>query len=151
MFDIRPIRTAADHAAALAEIDRLWTAEPGSAEAERLEVIATLVGLYEDATSPIDPPDPVAAIHFHIDQGRLTQADLARVFGSRARASEVLARKRRLTVAMIWALHREFGIPARSLVQPYVLATPGTARSRTASPGSERTGRTSRKRAARHP
>jgi len=119
MFDIRPIRSAEDHAAAMAEIGRLWNAPAGSADSDRLEVIATLVGIYEDQVTPIPPPDPVEALRFHIDQGRFSAADLARVLGSRSRASEVLSGKRRLTVAMIWAIHQAFDVPLRSLVQPY--------------------------------
>ena len=119
MFDIKPIRSPEDHAAAMAEIGRLWGAPAGSADRDRLEVIATLVGLYEDQVAPIPPPDPVQSLHFHIEQGRFSAADLARVLGSRSRASEVLAGKRRLTVAMIWAIHQAFDVPLRGLVRPY--------------------------------
>lgn len=123
MYEIRPIRSEDDHAAAMAEIERLWGAPAGSAESDRLEVIATLVGLYEDQAAPIPPPDPVDALRFHIDQGRFSAADLARVLGSRSRASEVLAGKRRLTVAMIWSIHQAFGVPLASLARPYAAGT----------------------------
>jgi HTH-type transcriptional regulator/antitoxin HigA len=122
MFDIRPIKTPADHEAALAEIERLWGAREGTRDSARLEVIATLVGRFEDQHWPIEPPDPVEAIRFYIDQGRLTQSDLARILGSRARASEILSRRRHLTIEMIWNLHTAIGIPPESLVRPYSLS-----------------------------
>ncbi len=120
-FALRPIRTEAQYAAALAELARLWTAASGTPDADRRDLLATLLGQYEDCHAPIDPPDPVEAIRFYIDQGRLTQAELARLLGSRARASEILARRRRLTVEMIWRLHTAVGIPLRSLARPYRL------------------------------
>lgn len=125
MTELRPIRTDADYAAALREMEGLMTATPGSPESDRLEVMSMLVGAYEDKHFPIEPPDPVEAIRFFIDQGRLTQAELGRLIGSRARASEVLARKRRLTLGMIWRLHTAVGIPVAMLAQPYsVTAAP---------------------------
>lgn len=121
MDTIRPIRTDEDHAAAVADIERLWDAEPGTAEHDRLEVLGTLVDAYEARRWPIDPPDPVEAIKSRMEQAGYTQADLARVIGSRARASEVLARKRRLTLEMAWRLSTEWQIPAESLIRPYPL------------------------------
>ena len=122
MFDPRPIRTDADHAAALAEMARLWGAPAGSPESERLEVLATLAGAFEDETSPIEPPDPIEVLMFYIDQGRLTEADLVRIAGSRARAGDILARRRRLTLGMVWRLHAGFGLPLETLARPYDLA-----------------------------
>ncbi len=122
MTDIRPIRTEADYEAALATIATLWGAADGSPESEKLEILGTLVGRYEDQHAPIEPPDPVEALKFHIDQGRLTQSDLARILGSRARASEILARRRRLTLEMVWRINAATGIPLSSLVRPYALA-----------------------------
>lgn len=121
-MDIRPIRTEADHQAALAEIERLWQAEPGTPEHDRLEVLATLVSAYEDREYPIEAPDPVEALRFYMDQHEKSQTDLAALFGSRSRASEVLNRKRALTMEMAWKLHREWGIPAESLIRPYEVA-----------------------------
>lgn len=125
MEPIRPIRTEEDHAAALAEIDRLMSAKPGSSEEDRLDVLATLVSAWEDEHMPLGPADPVEAIRFNMEQHDRTQADLAELLGSRARASEILSRKRRLTLDMIWSLHTEWGIPLESLAAPYDLA--GTA------------------------
>ncbi len=121
-MEIKPIRTERDHRRALAEIERLMDAEEGSPEADRLDVLATLVEAYEDKHWPIDPPDPVSAIEETMAMRGLSRADLVPLLGSRARVSEVLNRRRRLTLPMIWHLTRELGIPADILVQPYRLA-----------------------------
>ena len=113
-MDIKPIRTAADHRKALRE--RLWKAVPGTREHDRLEVLETLVEAWEDKHIPIPPPDPVEAIRFRMDQLGLRQRDLARILGSRARASEVLNRRRGLSLPMIKQLHRELGIPGDILL-----------------------------------
>jgi len=118
---IRPIHTDADHALALAEIERLWDAVPGTPGHDDLEVLGTLIAECEENRWPIDLPDPVEAIRFRMEQSGRTQADLATVLGSRSRASEVLARKRHLTVDMIWKLSREWQIPAESLIKSYDL------------------------------
>jgi HTH-type transcriptional regulator/antitoxin HigA len=113
---IHPIRTEADHSAALARIEALWDAEPGTAEHDELEVLGILLSAYEDKHWPILPPDPVEAIKFHMDQNGLLQKDLAVVIGSVSRASEILNRRRSLTVNMIRALHKAWGIPLESLI-----------------------------------
>jgi HTH-type transcriptional regulator/antitoxin HigA len=115
-MDIKPIRTAADHRKALHEIERLWKAVPGTPEHDRLEVLETLVEAWEDKHVPIPPPDPVEAIRFRLDQLGLGQRDLARILGSRARASEVLNRRRRLSLPMMKRLNRELGIPGDILL-----------------------------------
>ena len=120
--DLRPIRSTAAYKIAVAEIDRLWDAKPGTSEHDRLEVLGILVDAYEAERWPIDPPDPIEAVKFHMEQTGRTQADLARLLGSASRASEVLRRKRRMTIEMAWQLHREWGIPADSLLRPYDLA-----------------------------
>ena len=120
-MDIRPIRSDEDHAEALAEIERLWGAEPGTPEGDRLDVLATLVEAYEERRWPIDTPDPIQLIQFAItDMGR-SQAELAQLLGSRSRASEVLSRKRPLTVEMIHKITQAWGLPADVLVRPYRL------------------------------
>ncbi len=121
---IKPITTDAEHEEALAEIDRLMDRNPagGTAAADRLGVIATLVEVYEDTRWPIDPPDPIEAIRFAMDQRGYTRKDLESALGSRQRVSEILNRRRRLTIEMIWNLHDKFGIPADSLIKPYELA-----------------------------
>ena len=113
---IRPIRTRTDHAAALARIEALWDARPGTPAHDEIEVLAILVAAYEDERWPILPPDPVDAIKFHMEQNGLRQKDLAGVPGSASRASEILHRRRPLTVEMIRAVHRAWAIPPASLI-----------------------------------
>jgi HTH-type transcriptional regulator / antitoxin HigA len=113
---IQPIHTKADHAAALARIEALWEAKLGTPAHDELEVLAILVAAYEDGHWPILPPDPVDAIRFHMEQNGLRQKDLAGVLGSVSRASEILHRRRALTVEMIRAVHRAWGIPLDSLI-----------------------------------
>ncbi len=121
---IKPITTDAEHAEALAEIDRLLDRNPaaGTAPADRLGVLATLVDAYEDRRWPIEAPDPVEAILFAMEQRGYTRKDLEGALGSRQRVSEILNRKRRLTMDMVWNLHDQLRIPAGSLVKPYDLA-----------------------------
>ena len=120
-MDIRAIRTEADYDWALAEIERYFVQEPepGSAAADRFDVLAALIESYEAKRWPILPPDPVDAIRCRMEQAGLTQTDLARLLGSRSRASEVLSRRRGLTMAQAWRLHREWHIPAEVLLTPY--------------------------------
>lgn len=122
-MDVRPIRTAADHEWALAEIARYFDdqPEPGTPDADRFDVLADLIAAYEERTSPIAPMEPVDLIRAHMENTGRTQADLAALFGSRSRASEVLNRRRALTVDMIHRLSSEWGIPADCLVRPYHL------------------------------
>jgi HTH-type transcriptional regulator/antitoxin HigA len=117
-ISVRPIRTAADHEAALAEIAGLMDAAPGSPEEDRLDVLATLVEAYEAKHYPMDPPDPVDAIRFRMEQQALAPKDLEPFLGSRARVSEVLNRRRPLSIAMIRALEAGLGIPASVLIRP---------------------------------
>ena len=119
MNEIRPLRSDADYEAAIAEIRTLWAAQPGTPEHDRLEVLGILVQAYQDDHWPIDDPDPVEAIKFVMEQNGKTRADLARVVGSSSRAAEILRRRRPLTLSVIRALEREWGIPASMLVQPY--------------------------------
>ena len=120
-MEIRPIRTDDDHAAALAEIERLWGADVGSAEGDLLDVLATLVEAYEQKRWPVPVADPVEVIEFAISDMGHSRAELGRLFGSRSRATEILQRRRSLTVNMIHKLSSEWHIPAEALVQPYRL------------------------------
>jgi len=113
---IQPIHTKAGHAAALARIEALWDVRPGTPAHDELEVLGSLVAAYEDAHWPILPPDPVHAIKFHMEQNGLRQKDLAGVPGSASRASEILHRRRALTIEMIRAAHKAWAIPLDSLV-----------------------------------
>ncbi len=123
-MDIRPIRTAEDYEWALAEISPYFDdqPEPGTPEADRFDVLADLIEAYEDRHYPIEPAEPIDLLQSHMAATGRSQADLAALFGSRPRASEVLNRKRALTVDMIHRLSSEWGIPADCLVRPYHLA-----------------------------
>jgi len=117
---IRPLRSETDYDAALAEIEPYFEREPapGTPEADRFDLLALVIEDYERKHWPIDPPDPVAAIRFRMEATGLSQADLGRLLGSRQRASDVLGRRRPLTRAMMWKLHREWNIPAEALIRP---------------------------------
>ena len=116
--DIKPIRTKKDYEAALAEVERLWGARLGTPEGDRLDVLATLIDAYENVHYPMDPPDPIEAIKFRMEQQGLTRKDLEPLIGSRTRVAEVLNRKRNLSIAMIRRLHARLGIPAEVLIRP---------------------------------
>lgn len=115
-MDIQPIKTEKDYDAALQLIEELWDAEEGTVEGDRLDIMITLVDAYEQMNHPIYPPDPIAAIEFHMDQNELTRTDLEEYIGTRARVSEVLNRKRGLSIEMIRSLHEGLGIPLESLI-----------------------------------
>lgn len=117
--DVRPIRTEADHAAALAELEELWGAPDGTPEGDRFEVLATLIDSYEAEHMPFDPPDPVAAIEFRLDQLGLSPDDLVPMIGSRPRVAEISGRKGELSLPMIRRLHDQLGIPADTLIRPF--------------------------------
>lgn len=116
-MNIRPIRTARDHRAALKDIESLMGARRNTPDGERLDVLVTLVEAYERQKFPLDLPDPVAAIRFRMDQNGLTARDLQPMIGRLNRVYEILNRKRPLTLEMIWKLHRGLGIPADSLIK----------------------------------
>ena len=118
MADIKPIRSDVDHAAALAEVERLWGAKAGTLAGDRLDVLATLIDAYETEHYPIDPPDPVDAILFRMDQQGLSRRDLEEMIGTRSRIAEVLNRKRGLSIDMIRRLHDRLGISAEVLIRP---------------------------------
>ena len=111
------IKTAQAHEAALKRIDELMDAKRGTPEGDELDLLATLVDLYEKQHFPIEAPDPIQAIQFRMEQAGLRQQDLVPYIGSRSRVSEILHGKRALTIGMIRALHRGLGIPAEVLLQ----------------------------------
>ena len=113
---IRPIKTGRDYRNALKEIEELWDAKPNSPRGDRLDVLVTLVEAYEQKHYRIDPPDPVEAVKFRVKQLGLSSADLAKILGGRSRASEVLNKKRKLTVEMMRSLRKHLGVPAESLL-----------------------------------
>ncbi len=116
--ELRPIRTEEDYEDALAEVERLWGATSGTAEGDRLDILATLIDAYEARTFPIDPPDPIDAIRFRMEQQGLTRKDLEPIIGPRGRVAEVLGRRRALSIDMIRRLHDELGISADILIRP---------------------------------
>ena len=117
MADIEPIRTEADYETALARIDDLMDAKPGTPEGRELDVLVDLVALYENRHEPMGWPDPVAAIEFRMEQAGLDPRDLIPFIGSRAKVSEVLSGKRAITTPMARALHEHLGIPADVLLR----------------------------------
>lgn len=118
MADVRPIRSKRDYEAALAEIERSWGAKAGTPKGDRLDVLATLIDAYESQHYPMDPPDPIEAIKFRMEQQGLTRRDLEQIIGTRTRIAEVLNRKRGLSIGMIRRLHDRLGISAEVLIRP---------------------------------
>jgi HTH-type transcriptional regulator / antitoxin HigA len=121
-MEIRPIRTDEDHRAALAEIEACWGAPEGTEEGDKLDVLLALVDIYETKRWPIEIGenfDPIDVLRYAIDELGHSQAELAELLGSRSRASEVLARRRALTVEMIHKIAEGWKIPADLLVRPY--------------------------------
>jgi HTH-type transcriptional regulator / antitoxin HigA len=116
--EVKPIRSKADHEAALEEVARLWGAKAGTRKGDRLDVLATLIDAYEAEHYPMDPPDPIEAIKFRMEQQGLTRRDLEDIIGTRTRIAEVLNRKRALSIGMIRRLHRRLGISAEVLIRP---------------------------------
>ena len=119
---IRSIRNKRDHEAALARIEELWDAKSGTPEFDELDVLAALVERYEEKIFPIDSPDPITAIVARMDDLGLTRKDLEPCIGSRARVSEILNRRRALTLPMIRKLGELLRIPTDMLTPDYPLA-----------------------------
>jgi HTH-type transcriptional regulator/antitoxin HigA len=116
--DLKPIRTEADYENALCEVERLWGAKSGSSEGDRLDILATLIDAYEAEHFPMEPPDPVEAIKFRMEQQGLSRKDLEPLLGTRTRVAEILNRKRNLSISMIRRLHDSLGISAEVLIRP---------------------------------
>lgn len=127
MKDLKPLRTEMDYEAALAEVEELWGAKAGSARGDRLDVLATLIDVYETEHYPMRAPDPVQAIEFRMEQQGLTRKDLEKILGSRMRVSEVLNRRRGLSIEMIRKLHAKLHIPADVLIGATRLRKPTAA------------------------
>lgn len=122
---IKPIRSEVDYERALRDIDALFDARPGTPEGDELDVLVTLVEAYEAEHHRIDAPDPIALIEFAMEQRGADRTDLEPLIGSRGRVSEVLNRKRPLTLPMIRKLNDEWGLPTDVLVQSYALRQTG--------------------------
>lgn len=123
MVEVSPIRTEQDYETALAEIETLMTARPGTPEGDRLDILVTLVQAYEAEHHAIDAPDPISLLQFVMEQRGLDRAALRPMLGDRGRVSEVMARKRPLTLSMIRRLQEGLGLPADALVRPYPLSS----------------------------
>ncbi|MGO8879786.1 MAG: helix-turn-helix domain-containing protein [Desulfomonilaceae bacterium] len=115
-MEIKPIKTEADYEATLSEIEKLWDSEPDTPESDRLDILVTLVEAYETKHYPIDPPDPVDAIKFRMEQMGLTDKDLGQYMGGRGRVTKILNRQLPLSLDMIRKLHKNLGIPAEVLI-----------------------------------
>src|SRR5579863_4760243 len=126
--NINPIRGEADHRTVLAEIERLWGAEPGTPAGDRLDVLMALADDYERVHWPDGDLDPIEAITARMENSGRTRKDLEKIVGSSGRASEILNRKRHLTLPMIWRLVSEWKMPAEILVRPYELSVKRVAR-----------------------
>ena len=119
MMTVKLIKTKKDHQDALKRLESIFDARPGTKEADELEVLAFLIDKYEEEHYPIDLPDPIEAIKFRMEQLGYTQTDLANVVGLKSRASEILNKKRKLTLDMIRNLHETLHIPTDVLIQSY--------------------------------
>jgi HTH-type transcriptional regulator/antitoxin HigA len=133
-MDIRPIRNEQDDEAALAEIERLFDAQPGTSKGDRLEVFTILVEAYEDRRYDVPLPEPIEAIQYHMESRGPSRRDLEPYIGTRARVSEILNRRRPLTLRMIQKLEAGLGIPAEILIQPYELVDAQGETDRASSP-----------------
>ena len=131
---IKPIKTDADYEAALKEVEHLFDVKAGTLEADRLEVLTTLIEAYEEKHYSIPLPNPIDAIRYSMESRGLSRHDLEPFIGSRARVSEVLNRRRPLTMEMIRSLNKGLGISAEVLIQPYkTLKEPGITKRSTQS------------------
>lgn len=118
-MNIRPIKTKKDYEQAMSRLEFLFDAKKETAKGDELEILSLLIEKYEDEKFPIDFPDPIEAIKFRMEQSGLTQTDLANIIGQKSRASEILSRKRKLSLEMIRQLHSKWNIPTEVLVQAY--------------------------------
>jgi len=116
--EVKPIRSRRSYEAALKAVERLWGAKSGTRDGDRLDVLATLIDAYEAEHYPMDPPDPIEAIKFRMEQQGLTRRDLEELIGTRTRIAEILNRKRGLSIGMIRRLHERLGISAEVLIRP---------------------------------
>ena len=125
-MDIKPIRNEADYEASLKEIEGLMDSQPGTPEGDRMEVLATLVEAYEDSHFPIpEPDDPVQVLEYYMESRGLSRTDLIAYLGSKERVSEVLNRKRGLSLEMIRRLHEGLGIPSDLIMGKQTLVKTG--------------------------
>jgi len=115
-MNIQPIKTESDYEQALSVVDKLWGSKEGTQDGDELDILLVLIESYENKHHPIDPPDPVEAIKFRMEQMNLSRKDLEKYIGPRGRVSEVLNRRRNLSLNMIRNLHSQLHIPLESLI-----------------------------------
>lgn len=120
-MELKPIHNDKEYDAALQEIDHLWDADAGTPEGDALEIWVTLVEAYEKGRYELPPPDPIEALEYFLESRGWTRKELEPYIGNRGRVSEIMNRKRPLTLAMIRRLEQATGIPASILIQPYVV------------------------------
>ena len=118
-MNIKPIKTKKDYELAMTRLETLFDAKKATSKGDELEVLSLLIDKYENDNFPIELPDPVEAIKFRMEQLGLTQTDLAAVVGQKSRASEILNRKRKLSLEMIRQLHSSWHIPTEVLIRAY--------------------------------
>jgi len=124
-MEIKPLRNEADYREALARAKEIWDAEPGTSQSDELEVLLPLIEAYESLHYQIDPPDPIEAIKIRMEELRLDRKDLEPCIGSRGRVSDILNRRRPLTLPMIRKLSEKLGLPGDVLIRPYPLESSG--------------------------
>ena len=115
----KPIKSEPEYDEALLALNELFDAEPGTSKGDDLEILALIIEDYEKKNYPIPPPDPIEAIKFRMEQMKLKQKDLAKILGHKSRASEILNRKRKLTLKMIRKISKELNISTEVLVKEY--------------------------------
>jgi HTH-type transcriptional regulator/antitoxin HigA len=113
------IKTESEYKSALIKLEKLFNAKPNTSKGDELELLSLLIEKYEQEKYPIDMPDPIEAIKFRMEQMGYTQNDLAKIIGLKSRASEILNKKRPLTLEMIRNLHEKMNIPTQVLIQAY--------------------------------
>ena len=118
-MSIKPIKTEKDYQQALKRLEKIFDAKPGSKDGDELEILSMLIEKYEEAKYPIDAPDPIEAIKFRMEQMNFNNKDLEKIIGSKSRVSEILNKKRKLTLDMIRKLNRALNIPTEVLVRNY--------------------------------
>ena len=139
-MEIRAIKTEEDYRWALKEIEKLWNAPEGSPREDLLDVLTTLVSAYEEKHYPMDPADPVDATKFRMEQMGLTRADLEPLLGSRSKVSEILNRRRRLSISMIQKVYQKLRVPPEILLQEIPLSRPRPSKRRPAGGKRQRSG-----------
>lgn len=120
---LRPLKTETDYQQALAEIEKIFDASPNTPEGDLLEILTTLVEVYEEKNYPIEPPDPISAIIYHLESRGLSSQDLTNLLGSQETVNNILERKQALTLEIIRKLNHHLGISADVLIQPYILSS----------------------------